>query len=127
MGIHCQLHIKGDNAIVYSDQGENYTPRLPTMVKEAKTIVKEHSVVFDFELEWWKGGSHQPREITAGHFNPRSKEPVDDSESIANVFDCLYDNEDIHNLNLSERLKRLKSFEWPQSTIGKPNLKYRFN
>lgn len=127
MGIHCQCHIQDEKVIIYSDQGEDYTSRLPTMVKEAKAIAKGRAVVYDFELEWWKGGNHQAREVTAGHFNPKSKESIDDSEAMANVFDCLYDNEDTHKLKQSERLKHLESFKWPQSTIGKPNLKYMFN
>jgi len=125
-GIHCQLHRMKDRVIIYSDDGADITDRLPNTVAEALQFPHDE-FVFDVEVEYWPSGSHAPREDTAGYLHSKGK--ADDSEIVLNVFDLLYlDGQDIHNEPYVERMKKLTGgFKFEQSTIGKPNLKYRFN
>jgi len=123
-GIHSQLHWDGEGRFkVFSDQGEDYTSRLPSLKADVKKLVGMHAVILDCEIEWWRGGVHQPREVVAGHLNPKSKEPIDDSGIVANCFDMQYYDGDIHKNPYSDRLKRLKSLKFLQSTLDKPSFK----
>jgi len=125
-GARHQIHVDGDKVKIISEDGEDNTTRLPETVKELQAL-KVDKLVFDAEIEQWKGGQHLPREAVAGYLH--SKDEPDDSDIVVNVFDVLYHGEDgdIHKLPVRERLEKLKELGIKQSTMSAPNLEYRLN
>ncbi|KXH75416.1 MAG: hypothetical protein AM326_03430 [Candidatus Thorarchaeota archaeon SMTZ-45] len=125
-GARHQIHVDGDKVKIISEDGEDNTARLPGAVKELQTL-KIDKLVFDAEIEQWKGKQHLPREAVAGYLH--SEDEPDDSDIVVNVFDVLYHAKDgdIHKLPVGERLKKLEGLGIKQSTMGTPNLEYRLN
>jgi len=123
-GARHQIHKIGDKVLIFSEDGDNNTNRLPGLVAEVQRL-KPEKLVLDAEIEAWKGKQHLPREAVAGYLNEKG-EP-DDGFLVANVFDVLYLDEDIHKEPLAERLAELEDLRFSQATISVPNLRYRLN
>lgn len=83
------LVLKADSARIISDDGEDNTKRLPKLVKLFESIPGKF--VVDIEIELWEEGRHLPREAAAG-----AVKRGDDKNLVANIFDALYWNGDIH-------------------------------
>lgn len=114
----------GDQIIVRTDSGFDVTHRLPKTVELAKKILPKQCTIL-CETELWVNEEHQPREVTSGYLNPRSKEKADDSNIVLNVFDIMYDGEDLHKLGYAERYSHMRKITFGQSTDQKP--KFGFN
>lgn len=123
-GARHQIHKIGEKVLVFSEDGDDNTDRLPGLVAEVKKL-KPEKLVLDAEIEAWKGSQHLPREAAAGYLNGKSD--PDDGFLVANVFDVLYLDEDIHGEPLAERLDELEELGLPQATMKAPNLKWRLN
>jgi len=114
-----------------SDDGSDHTAYLPLVAEQSRDLVQGATVVLDCEIEIWEKGVHQPREIVTGFFAKKPPEP--DENIVVNVFDCLYykkekgDPGDIHNQTQAERLRYLRKLNFPQSTVGKPDVRKKFN
>jgi len=120
------LVFKDDSKIlIMSEDGEDNTKAFPQAVKEfARLNVK--NCILDSEVEAWSAEGHLPREFVAGQVH--REDEADDSNLVFNVFDILfYNGEDLHKKTQDERLKILNKIKFPQSTMEKPNLKYRLN
>lgn len=106
-GIHCRVDHSKEGAVkIFTEEGNEITDKLPAIVSELKEICKGHDVVIVGELESWKEGKHQARQLTTAIIH--TKGVHEDAETLKlNIFDILYYGDDIHNLDYSERLKFL--------------------
>ena len=124
-GANHQGHKDGDKVIIYSEDGDDNTDRLPGIVEAIKAL-KPERLVLTFEIEKWDGKQHLPRETVAGYLAEKS-EP-DDGDLVANVYDILWSGDsDLHKLPTHERMKALEEIGIKQSTEGVPDLKERLN
>jgi len=125
-GARHQVHKDGDTVKIFSEDGEDNTARLPQTVEEIRKL-KVDKLVFDCEIELWKGRQHLPREAIAGYLH--AKDEPDDSNVVTNVFDVLYHGEDgdVHKWPVFRRLELLGKLGVEQSTMGAPDLKHRLN
>ena len=123
-GARHQVHKVGQDVKIFSEDGDDNTDRLPGVVAEVRRL-KPEKLVFDCEIEAWKGNQHLPREAASGYLSQKGK--ADDGFLVANVFDVLYLDQDIHGSELSERLAELEELRLPQATTSAPNLRYRLN
>lgn len=120
------IHKYGEKVLIYSDDGVDLTSRLPNTSKELLRF-NIKNLVLDCELEMWDGKTKFPREMVAGWLHS-NKDPDKEANVIINVFDCLYfEDDDLHNKPLKERLQFLDKVPFKQSTDSYPNLKFRFN
>jgi len=122
-GARIQLHKDHDDVVIYSDDGEVITHRLPSFVQELKKPEWPDEVILDAEAEIWLNGRHQSREITSGFLRQTEKLfPGEDKHLVVNVFDILwYDAKgDLHLLPLEERLKIRDTLPIQQSTDEVP-------
>lgn len=86
-GVHCSIHKKGNDVLILSEDGRDYTTNCPTMASEIKDI--NSNFVVAGEIELWKDNQHQPRADAAGVLN--SKLPHEDEKDLRiNLFDILY-------------------------------------
>lgn len=123
-GMAIQIHKDGDKIKIWSEDGEDITPKLPTLVDTISKLDGE-SFVLGAELEMWIKDKHQPREAVAGKIHEKE---VDDTNLIANVFTLMYHKgEDVHKKTEIERQDVLKKFGFPQSTWGVPDVKMKIN
>jgi len=105
-GFRVQIHADGDKVVIYSEDGNDITKQLPTIVDAVKKL-KAKSVVLDAECELWEDGYHHPREAAIAKIHSKA---IDDKDLIANLFDCVYLNgEDLHKEPFEERWKALNS------------------
>jgi uracil-DNA glycosylase len=127
-GVRHQIHKDGDSVVIYSEDGDDNTDRLPGVV-EAVRALDASRLVLDCEVERWRAGQHLPRETVAGYLSELG-EP-DDSELVANVFDVLwmpdFENGDLHKQPLSVRIEYLGKLGVRQSTMVAPNPRQRLN
>lgn len=100
--------------------------------KKFKNVIKELSelslenAIFDSELEIWKEGYHLNREEVSAFLH--RKQDTNDSGIVFNIFDVLYLNgQDLHKIDVKERIKLLDKLAFRQSTIVRPNTKYHLN
>ena len=90
-GVHCSVaKSSSGNVKIVSEDGNDYTPILPTLVKEFSE--KKGEFVIVGEIESWKDGKHQQRSVTAGILNSKHIHPEEKTLRI-NVFDKLYHKE----------------------------------
>lgn len=122
-GARHQLHKVGSKVTIYSEDGDDNTERLPGLVKELQKLPVENAVL-DAEIEAWDGSNHLPREAASGYLAMRT--PPDDSGMVANVFDVMFWDRDLHKTPLYERLKYLDKVG-PEGTMAAPDLKRRIN
>ena len=105
-GFRVQIHADGDKVVIYSEDGNDITKQLPTIVDAVKKL-KAKSVVLDAECELWEYGHHHPREAAIAKIHSKA---IDDKDLIANLFDCVYLNgEDLHKEPFEKRWKALNS------------------
>lgn len=122
-GARHQIHKIGDRVVILSEDGEVNTERFPGVVKAVLALPAEKAVL-DAEFEIWDRGEHLPREAMSGYMASRSN--PDDSKVVANIFDVLFWDEDLHGKPLNERLEFLKRIK-VQSTMKAPNPDERLN
>ena len=124
-GFHAIAWRDKDKVIIYTEDGEEITKQVPSIVAALKRL-RPDRFCLDMEIEAWKGSQHFPREFTASIL--RTKE-VDDSPLIGSVFDVVYFGKegDIHKLPFSERWKRLQSMNFPQRTEMIPDTRLKLN
>lgn len=107
---------QGERVEIWSEDGSNNTTRFPSIAEAVKKL-KEESLVLDSEIEMWVEGDHKPREAVDGYLS--AKTPPDDTNLVANVFDCLlFGDEDIHKRPQAERLALLAGLGFPQIEIA---------
>ncbi len=124
-GARHQIHKDGDKVWIFSEEGEDNTARLPSVVEEVKKL-KSDKLIADAEIEAWDGSHHLPREVIAGYLH--SEDEPDDSQVIVNVFDpLLTDTGDIHKEPVTERVGFLPKLGFGQSTMGVPDTKIKLN
>lgn len=123
-GARHQVHVADGKVLIMSEDGQDNTARLPSVVEELKKLGKA-SLVFDTEIEAWEGRKHLPREAVAAYLH--SKDGVDDSGIVVNVFDALYLDKDLHSEKLGKRLELLGSLPFRQSTMGVPDTSIKLN
>jgi len=105
-GFRVQIHADGDKVVIYSEDGNDITKQLPTIVDAVKRL-KAKSVVLDAEVELWENGYHHPREAAIAKIHSKA---IDDKDLIANLFDCIYLNgEDLHKEPFEKRWKASNS------------------
>lgn len=126
-GINVEIHKKGDDVRVWSEDGDEQTKRYPKLVEAVKKV-KADSLVMLSELEFWESGEHRPREVMAGYAHSTG-EP-DDSNVVANVYRVVFlDGKDVHSVPNEEAIRILKSVAFPggQSTWDVPDTGKKLN
>ena len=112
-GANHQAHKENSKVVIYSEDGDDNTDRLPGIVKAIQDL-PVHKAVIPMELEWWEGEQHLPRERVAGYLAERG-EP-DDSKIRANIYDVVYwKGEDVHKKPLRLRLEYLRQLQSQKS------------
>jgi len=124
-GARAIISKKGDRVKIQSEDGGDWTHRLPTIVAQAKKVKQDFIV--DSEIEGWSEGflkgKHMGRSDVAGYAH--SKGAVDDKPFFANIFTILMiDDRDLHKETEMERkhvldkaikplnLSKLQVMEW---------------
>jgi len=106
-GIHCRVdHSKEGKVIVFTEEGNPITEKIPTIVSELKEICKGHDVIVTGELESWEKGKHNPRQVTTAIIHSKGVHPKEETLKL-NIFDCLFYDSDIHDESYSKRLELL--------------------
>jgi len=122
------IHADVENGKIkyFSDDGREIDPqKLKGVTKEILSL-KIKSAIFDTELERWDDESHIERELVAGYLH--SKGETDDTGVVVNIFDLLYLNgEDLHNLPVRERVKKLGGIGIGQSVYDNPDPSIHLN
>jgi len=129
-GVHCLFMKKGDKIIFRTEDGEDVTNRIPSIVAWAKKHLP-YAITLDCETELWLEGRHRPREEISGYLHAKGR--PDDRGVVLNVFDCVYFYDesikhhelpgtvgDLHKKPYEVRLRYLKLIDWPQSTDKAP-------
>ncbi|GEM_PF-3159213 len=126
----------GDRVVVFSEDGEEVTERLPGIVS-AVLALPWGDLAFLAEIEMWRDGKHLPREALTGYMHAKG-EP-DHSELVANVYDVVFaaggpkdagvdpDAGDIHLKAFAEREKYLEAMGIEQSTMKVPDVSKKLN
>ena len=105
-GANHQIHKDLNEVKIISEDGDDNTDRLPSIVKAVQEL-PVHRGVFAAEIEWWEDEQHLPREKVAGYLAEKS-EP-DDSKLVANIYDVMsWKGEDVHKKPLKLRLEYLR-------------------
>ena len=118
-GIGCQIHKNAESIVIYSEDGKDITSRLPSIVKEARSL-KEGRLILNAILEMWENGVCQSKEKLSDYLYGGQK--VDDKTLMASCFDCLWSNDkDLHKLTFKDRFRELSNIALVQSTVGEPN------
>ena len=86
-GVHCAVHKKGNEILIISEDGQDYTTNCPTLVKQFREQTGDFIVAGEMEL--WSEEAHQPRARTAGVLNSKEAHPEEKNLRI-NLFDILY-------------------------------------
>lgn len=125
-GVNLEILRSGNRVKIFTEDGEDVTDRLPGAVEEIRKL-NHNKFSALAESEFWKGKFHFPRERMAGYLH--SKDTPDDSNIVLNFYDVVYTGShgDLTKRKEEERLKVLDTFNFKQSTIGVPDLKYRLN
>jgi len=125
-GANLEIHRSGNDVKIWTEDGVDVTHRLPGTVEEIKKL-NHNKFAALAEAEFWKGKFHYPRERAAGYL--MSKDKPDDSNIVLNFYDVVATGShgDVSGKNMIERDKVLDTFDFKQSTIGVPDLKYRLN
>jgi len=122
-GARVQIHRKGKDVKIFSDDGHRIDHRMPTFVEEVQKSEWPEEFVIDAECEMWIRGKHQGREIVSGFLRKTdSLQKGEDSYLVPNVFDILYisGKGDLHDYSLDERMKHLDKLPIKQSTDRVP-------
>lgn len=122
-GLHCIFHVSDNDAVVYTEDGIDETSSFPQTIEKAKKLAPGHKFIVLAEVEFWKDKQHFPREVAAGKIH---KIVPDEEGIIANVYDIVYFDKDIHFLSFVERLDVVKKLKFKQSTET-PSAKYKWN
>lgn len=114
-GANHQIHKDGDRVKIYSEDGDDNTDRLPSIVEAVKKLAPKE-LILPAEIEFWEGKQHYPRERVAGYLAEKG-EP-DDSKLVANVYDVIWKDGDLHSEPYEKRLEALRSLGG--GTMGPP-------
>jgi len=120
----------GDKVQMISEDGRDNTERFPKLADALKRLPVARFAILA-EVERWEGDRHLPRETVIAYVNEAGD--ADDSDFVANVYDCVFFESDtanpgdIHNLPWVDRLKFLDALGFPQSTDSPPDLEVKLN
>ncbi|MEA1957620.1 MAG: hypothetical protein U9N01_04615 [Euryarchaeota archaeon] len=101
-GIHVRCDVKNGTARIWTEEGNEITDKLPTLVGALKKAAGSHNIVIVGELEFWKDKAHQSRQETTAIIHTKNVHEHED-KIILNAFDCLYYDKDIHDEAYTER------------------------
>jgi hypothetical protein len=91
-GIHCRAdHSKDGKVVIFTEEGNDITEKVPTIADELKEICKGKDVVITGEIESWEDGKHNPRQETTAIIHTKGIHPKEKT-LLFNIFDCLYYN-----------------------------------
>jgi hypothetical protein len=120
-GARIQIHKKGEDIKIFSDDGHRIEHRLPSFVEELQKDNWPSEVILDAECEMWIRGKHQGREIVSGFLRKGEKLfKGEDGNLVVNVFDVLYEKESLADKPLGERQSILDKLPLKQSTDRVP-------
>jgi|GEM_PF-968576 len=100
-------HDNDCNSIIFSEEGNDISAKLPTLVKELQTATADHDIIVTGEIEFWEDDEHRSRQQTTAIIHTKVVHP-DEEKVVLNVFDCLYYDKDLHNEPYTKRLECLK-------------------
>jgi len=135
-GFNSEIHKSGDKVVIFSEDGEDNTGRLPGIVAAVRALPWRDLILLA-EIEMWRGGKHLPREAVAGYIH--GMDEPDDSELVANVYDAVFASGgpkaegiganagDIHKLPFAGREKYLEALGIDQATFEVPDASKKLN
>ena len=114
-GVHVRCDVQrnyesGYDVKIWTEEGNDITSKLPTLVESLGKASKGHSVALVGELEFWKDKTHQSRQETTAIIHTKDTHPEEKNVRL-NVFDILFYDGDIHNEPYNKRLEFLKRIE----------------
>lgn len=122
-GVHVRAdHSKDGKVMIWTEESNEITDKLPTLVTAIKRGCSGHEVVFVGELEFWEDEKHQSRQQTTAIIHTKEIHSSED-KVLLNLFDVLFYDEDVHDETYSERLKYVDELrESPQLRKAKYSL-----
>ncbi|HDZ26163.1 MAG TPA: hypothetical protein ENH65_06585, partial [Candidatus Aminicenantes bacterium] len=104
-GFRVQTHKVGKKVRIITEENNDVTDKLPSLVKEIQKI--KHNFVAEGEAEHWMDGVHQNRADTVAIIHVKEVSPHE-KHMILNFYDLLWlDGKDIHSLPFIERVPSL--------------------
>ena len=118
-GVHVRCDVQrnyesGHNVKIWTEEGNEITQKLPTLVAALGKASNEHKMSLVGELEFWKDDEHQSRQKTAAIIHTKDVHP-EEGDVVFNVFDILFYDGDVHNEPYSKRLGYLKRIKTSKS------------
>ena len=121
-GVRCELHKVGEKVKIFTEDGNEITHALPTIVE----AVREHKLpdlVVEGELEGYKNGRHVPRELVIGEIHEKRRGPSD-FDFVFTIFELPWlEGENLTERTNLERLRLLYKLPISQASLNpKPTL-----
>ncbi len=106
-GFRFQSHKVGLKVKIITEENNDITDKLPSLVSELKKI--RHNFVAEGEAELWLNNAHQNRADTTAVIHVKGVSP-DEKNIIANFYDLLWlDGKDIHDFDFKDRSIKMHS------------------
>jgi hypothetical protein len=114
-GVHVRCDVQryyesGHSVKIWTEEGNDITDKLPTLVEALKKASKDHKIALVGELEFWKDKEHQSRQLTTAIIHTKDVHQ-EEKNVILNVFDILFYDGDIHKEPYTKRFEYLKKIE----------------
>jgi len=118
-GVHCEIHKKGNRVRIFTEDGNDITRRLPSIVMALKKLP---DLVVEGELEGYKEGRHVPRESVIGKIHERK--PIEGLDLVLTLFELPWlEGENLTKKTNLFRLRALYKLPISQASINpKPPL-----
>lgn len=104
-GFRIQAHKVGKKVIIFTEENNDVTSKLPSLVKALQKI--KHNFVVEGEVEHWMQGKKQSRADTVSIIHSKGTSPHE-KHVILTLYDLVWlDGKDIHELPFKERIQKL--------------------
>ncbi|PSQ45612.1 DNA ligase [Halobacteriales archaeon SW_7_68_16] len=133
-GIRVQIHVRGDEARLFTRRLADVTEQFPDIVRAVRTGVTADRAILDGELVGYTPDSIETDDRTPVAFQRLSRRVKRESEvasmarevpAVVHLFDCLYDGESRIDASLVDRRDRLNAVVdpvAPRPTAGRAGL-----
>ena len=121
-GFRVQVHKVGKKIRILTEEDNDVTDKIPSLVSEIKKI--NHDFVAEGEVEHWMDGVHQNRADTTAIIHVKGVSPHE-KHTILNFYDILWlDGKDIHAIPFKERIPSLMNIGLSTSRLKVSKVKF---
>ena len=113
-GVHVRCDVSGKKVKIWTEEGNEITNKLPTLVAALGEASKGHKIALVGELEFWKDAKHQSRQGTTAIIHTKDTHPEEKNVRL-NVFDILFYDGDVHNEPYTKRLRYLEKLLYTET------------